>query len=58
MLTLEQISSHFPPSLRKRNPRGMLVEYLHYELLDSLFKNAAAAALSYKIGGQRPYYFR
>jgi len=43
MLTLEQISGHFPPALRKRNPRGMLVEYLQYELLDSLFKNAAAA---------------
>ena len=47
MLTLEQISGHFPPSLRKRNPRGMLVEYLQVELLDSLFKNAAAASLSF-----------
>lgn len=36
--------------LHRRNPRGMLVEYLQYELLDSLFKNAAAAALSF-IGG-------
>ena len=50
MLTVEQISGHFPPPLRQRNPRGMLVEYLQYELLDSLFKNPAAAALSF-IGG-------
>jgi len=50
MLTLEQLSDHFPLTLRQRNPRGMLVEYLQYELLDSLFKNSAAAALSF-IGG-------
>ena len=50
MLTVEQISGYFPLPLRQRNPRGMLVEYLQYELLDSLFKNAAAAALSF-IGG-------
>ncbi len=50
MLTLEQLSGHFPLTLRQRNPRGMLVEYLQYELLDSLFKNSAAAALSF-IGG-------
>ncbi len=50
MLTVEQISGYFPLPLRQRNPRGMLVEYLQYELLDSLFKNAAAAELSF-IGG-------
>lgn len=50
MLTLAQISGQFPSELRKRNPRGMLVEYLQYELMDSLFKNSAAAALSF-IGG-------
>jgi len=50
MLTVEQIAGHFPPPLRQRNPRGMLVEYLQYELLDSLFKNPAASALSF-IGG-------
>lgn len=50
MLTLEQISGQFPLPVRQRNPRGILVEYLQYELLDSLFKNAAAAALSF-IGG-------
>lgn len=50
MLTIEQISSFFPPTLQQRNPRGMLVEYLQYELLDSLFKNPGAAMLSF-IGG-------
>ncbi len=50
MLTVEQISGYFPLPLRQRNPRGMLVEYLQYELLDSLFKNTAAAELSF-IGG-------
>ncbi len=50
MLTVEQISSQFPLPLRQSNPRGMLVEYLQYELLDSLFKNSAAAPLSF-IGG-------
>ena len=50
MLTVEQIFGHFPLPLRQRNPRGMLVEYLQYELLDSLFKNSAAATLSF-IGG-------
>lgn len=50
MLTIEQISSYFPPLLRQRNPRGMLVEYLQYELLDSLFKHPASATLSF-IGG-------
>lgn len=50
MLTIEQISGYFPLPLRQRNPRGMLVEYLQYELLDSLFKNSAAFALSF-IGG-------
>ena len=50
MLTVEQISGYFPLPLQQRNPRGMLVEYLQYELLDSLFKNAVAAELSF-IGG-------
>lgn len=50
MLTLEQISGYLPQSLQQRNPRGMLVEYLQYELLDSLFKNNEAASLSF-IGG-------
>jgi len=50
MLTLKQISDYFPEQLTKRNPRGMLVEYLQYELLDSLFKLKGAVCLSF-IGG-------
>ena len=50
MLTLEQISNQFPLSVRQINPRGILVEYLQYEVLDSLFKDAAAGALSF-MGG-------
>lgn len=50
MLTLEQITDYFPSPLRANNPRGMLGEYLQHELLDSLFKNQAAASLSF-IGG-------
>ncbi len=50
MLTLEQIKEYFPEQVVKRNPRGILVEYLQYELLDSLFKLKEAAFLSF-IGG-------
>ena len=50
MLTLEQISEYFPKEILKRNPHGALVEYLQYELLDSLYKNKEAMYLSF-IGG-------
>ncbi|MCK5725028.1 MAG: nucleotidyl transferase AbiEii/AbiGii toxin family protein, partial [Gammaproteobacteria bacterium] len=50
MLTLEQIREYFPEQMFKRNPRGALVEYLQYELLDSLFKLKEATSLSF-IGG-------
>lgn len=50
MLTLEQIREYFPAQAVKRNPRGILVEYLQYELLDSLFKLEKAASLSF-VGG-------
>jgi hypothetical protein len=50
MLTLEQIKGYFPEHVVKKNPRGILVEYLQYELLDSLFKLKEAACLSF-IGG-------
>jgi len=50
VLTLDRISGYFPQQLQRTNARGMLVEYLQYELLDSLFKDAAAAALAF-IGG-------
>ena len=50
MLTLEQIRGYFPEQVVKRNPRGILVEYLQYELLDSLFKLKEVVFLSF-IGG-------
>lgn len=50
MLTLEQIKEYFPEQVVKRNSRGILVEYLQYELLDSLFKLKEAAFLSFKGG--------
>jgi len=50
VLTLEQIRGYFQERVVKRNPRGVLVEYLQYELLDSLFKLNEATSLSF-IGG-------
>ena len=50
MLTLEQIRGYFPDQVVKRNQRGILVEYLQYELLDSLFKLKETSSLSF-IGG-------
>lgn len=50
MLSIEQIAGYFPGELFQRNPQGALVEYLQYEFLDSLFKNADAVNLCF-IGG-------
>lgn len=50
MLTIDQISEYFPVALRRKNPQGVLVEYLQHELLDSIFKEKPAAALCF-IGG-------
>lgn len=50
MLTIEQIRSYFPEAVFRKNPEGVLVEYLQYELLDSVFKDPGAAELSF-IGG-------
>jgi predicted nucleotidyltransferase component of viral defense system len=50
MLTLEQIKGYFEEQLVKKNPKGVVVEYLQHELLDSLFKIKEAASLSF-IGG-------
>lgn len=47
MLTIEQIASYFTKDIFQRNPHGALVEYLQYELLDSLFKHPGAAQLSF-----------
>ena len=50
MLTIDQIASYFPDSVFRKNPQGALVEYLQYEILDSLFKNQGAEHLCF-IGG-------
>ena len=50
MLTIDQLSDYFPLPLRRKNPQGVLVEYLQHEILDSIFKEKASAALSF-IGG-------
>jgi len=50
MLTIDQLSDYFPLLLRRKNPQGVLVEYLQHEILDSIFKEKASAALSF-IGG-------
>lgn len=50
MLIFDQICNYFPRELIKLNPKGVLVEYLHYELLDSIFKQTGSEKLSF-IGG-------
>lgn len=50
MLTIDQLSAYFPLSLRRKNPQGVLVEYLQHELLDSIFKEKSSSSLSF-IGG-------
>lgn len=50
MLTIEQIFDYFPLDLRRKNPQGVLVEYLQHEILDSIFKEKLSASLSF-IGG-------
>ncbi len=50
MLTPDQIKNSFGEDIFAKNPRGALVEYLQYELLDSLFKQKESEKLSF-IGG-------
>ncbi|NQU18018.1 MAG: nucleotidyl transferase AbiEii/AbiGii toxin family protein [Candidatus Saganbacteria bacterium] len=50
MLEFDKIKEYFDPVLVNRNPKGILVEYLQYEFLDSLFKLPGAEKLSF-IGG-------
>lgn len=50
MLTPDQIKNSFGEGVFAKNPRGALVEYLQYELLDSLFKQKESEKLSF-IGG-------
>ena len=50
MLTFEQIANYFSPELVRANPKGILVEYLQHELLDSIYKEPGSEKLSF-IGG-------
>ncbi len=50
MLTIDQIYNYFEFNTVKRNPRSVMVEYLQYEILDSMFKFDKAKHLSF-IGG-------
>ena len=50
MLTLEEIKKEYNKIIFERSPRSALVEYLQYEMLDSIFKQKGSAKLSF-IGG-------
>lgn len=50
MLTIDQLSDYFPADLRRKNPQGVLVEYLQHELLDSIFKEKSSTSLSFISG--------
>jgi predicted nucleotidyltransferase component of viral defense system len=50
MLRLEQVKEYFGPDAGRLTPKGMLVEYAQYELLDSLYKLPGSEQLSF-IGG-------
>ena len=50
MLTLKQIKKYVGEKTFERSPKAALVEYLQYEILDSLFKQKNSEKLSF-IGG-------
>ena len=50
MYSLEQIKSEYPESLSQQHTKNLLVEYLQYELLDSIYKQKGSEKLSF-IGG-------
>lgn len=50
MFDFNKIKEYFPIDLANNNPKALLVEYLQYEMLDSLFKQPEAKDLSF-IGG-------
>lgn len=47
---MEQIKTNFPGDVFGKNPKAALVEYLQYELLDSIFQQNESEKLSF-IGG-------
>ncbi|MEK9155823.1 MAG: nucleotidyl transferase AbiEii/AbiGii toxin family protein [Patescibacteria group bacterium] len=50
MLTYEQLKKYYSDGLAAKMPKNILVEYLQYELLDSLFKQKRSELLVF-IGG-------
>ncbi len=50
MLTLEQVKKKYEPNIFHKNPKAALVEYLQYEILDSIFKQSGSENLSF-MGG-------
>lgn len=50
MLTLDQLKLNYSEEVFKKNPKAVLVEYLQYELLDSIYKQSGSENLSF-IGG-------
>lgn len=50
MYNLEQIKNEYPESLGEYHIKNLLVEYLQYELLDSIYKEKGSEKLSF-IGG-------
>ncbi len=50
MLTLEQIKKYYSEEVLKKNLKAVFVEYLQYEILDSIFKQKGSEKLSF-MGG-------
>ncbi len=50
MLTLEEIKKEYNELIWKKSPKAILVEYLQYEILDSVFKQKNSDKLSF-MGG-------
>lgn len=50
MLTFEQIKNEYSPETIQRNYKAVIVEYLQYEILDSLYKQKNSEKLSF-MGG-------
>lgn len=50
MLALSQIKQKYSEEIFRRNPKAVLVEYLQYELLDSIYKQDGSEHLSF-MGG-------
>ena len=50
MLTLAELKKYYPENIYQNNIKGVLVEYIQYELLDSIFKFEQSSKLSF-MGG-------